>query len=99
MVVETAADSRRDTGAVASARILCFLGFSYHFENLKRFNMRGRLNDFNANPFEVYGSCFGLRKEERDRVEAYFGGRIRLASPDKGACATLQDFYILRDES
>lgn len=88
---------------VGGARVLCFLGFSFHPENLKRLDMRGRLAQINnGSPLSSFACAYELPNRDRERVQAYFGRYgepIRLASDSSDCAATLRHFYALQDES
>ena len=87
------------TNAVSEARVLCFLGFGYHRQNLWRLQVqslaaqdkhRGRERD-------IYGSAFGLRPGEHAWIKNRFSGLIELGAEGQNCVDVLRNFYVFRD--
>ena len=79
---------------IQESQVLCFLGFSFHKENLKRLYVDS------MNPpheQEVYGSAYGLRDGERQRIANRFGNKISLARENQDCRDTLMSFQVFRD--
>jgi len=81
--------------AVTRAKILCFLGFSYHVENLKRLGMPETTRDRGQS---AYGSAYGFLLGERQRIEQRFPGlHLELGGETDDCLKILRIFHIFRD--
>lgn len=57
---------------IRDARMICFLGFSYDENNLKRL----RLRDILTLNHLVFGSAYGLMPAEANKIKAWFGSEL-----------------------
>ncbi len=79
---------------VGEADVICFLGFGYLEENLKRLGLNRRKGDA-----LVWGSAFGLGAGERVPVEAFFahgnvGRNIVLGTPNQDTLEFLRQHPV-----
>ncbi len=82
--------------AVAESTVLCFLGFSYNMENLDRLELPTVLNRLQRTP-EIFGSAFGFRPGEQEKIRRLFLEKIQLGDGAKNCLDVLRDLPILRE--
>jgi hypothetical protein len=77
--------------AVGTASVVCFLGFSYHPENLRRLNI-----DPSENHRDWFGSANGFLEGEQARIKGRIRG-IQLGGASEDSLAVLRKFSVFRD--
>lgn len=81
--------------SVRNAAVLCFLGFSYHPDNLSKLGVPSALKKDTYQT--VFGSAFGLSEGERARVRARLEVDAQLGDHNDDCLGVLRRFDILRD--
>jgi hypothetical protein len=91
-----------DPAAVASARealqwaeVICFLGFSYHPDNLQTLNVPGIFRRSTTMP-QVFGSALDVFDGESASVNALLGNRVTLGKRDQNSLLFLREYPVLR---
>jgi len=82
--------------AVSEAAIVCFLGFGYDPENLKRLGFPAVLE----NTCEWFGTAFGYEEGERSQLKQRFGrmkDNLQLGGKEENCVDVLRRFRIFRD--
>ena len=82
--------------AVTESKVICFLGFAYDPENLKRLNLPGVLETMKRTP-KMFGSAYGLRAGEQASVVTRLLSKIDLGSEESGCLDILRDLHVFRD--
>lgn len=80
--------------AVTQSKVLCFLGFAYSPENLKRLNLPDVLNHMRNLP-EMYGSAYKLSPGEQANVRYRLHNKIELS--ESHCLDVLRGFHIFKD--
>jgi hypothetical protein len=80
--------------SVSRAQVLCFMGFAYAIENLKRLGIGTGQRADNAR--EVYGTGFDLRQGRQEWVRRQVRD-LQLLGPGADCMGLLQDAYVFRD--
>lgn len=75
---------------LSAAQRICFLGFGYHEENIRRL----QLNDLEGS-VELLGSAYDMRQAEQDRVKKIIRRRIKLGDPEFDALGLLRAYPVL----
>lgn len=79
--------------AIIRARVICFLGFGYARENLKKLGIPDAV--VNTRP-AIFGSAFDLRPGEQARVMGMIGQELKLGPEDVKCLDTLRLFHVFR---
>lgn len=83
----------RARAAVQQARVVCFLGFGYHDDNLKRLG----IPETTSSSRYVFGSAFGLREGEKARIARRFLGGIKFGETTDTCIDVLGRFDVFVD--
>jgi len=87
IISEDAADTPEFTQAhdlIAKAKVVCFLGFGFHTENVKRLITKVQQQlDTNWNFRTFDGSAYDIKEGERPLISHLFKGRIKLGNEDE----------------
>lgn len=81
--------------ALRKAQVICFLGFAYHPDNLRRLDIANTIKDDSVRQ-HVFGSAFGLSLGEHAWMQSRFK-KISLGNEKFGCRQVLRDFHIFRD--
>lgn len=84
---------------IKGADVVCFLGFSYHPENLSKLAIREFVQDRLSPPSAratAYGTTCKMPQSEQLRVAEAFSDRIRLQPSGLDCAGALQNDYIVR---
>lgn len=93
---ELDADERiRARQAVSSARVLCFLGFGYHLENLKSLDVKALVARPQGHQ-EIFGSGMNLSGQDKAIIRRAFELRIELGGQDQNCLKFLESHDVLR---
>jgi len=95
IIIDSIADAtmRAAQESIQSSQIICFLGFSYHRENLTKLNLPVLLTDRQ----EVFGSAYELLAGEQVLVRSRFRGQITLGQSEHKSLDVLRHNAIFRD--
>lgn len=72
------------------ARVICFLGFGYYYDNIRR--LRPELLPEDS---ELFGTAFGITAQEQERIKPYLPP-ITMGGEETGVLRFLRDFPIFR---
>ncbi|MCH7760389.1 hypothetical protein IIA15_03170 [candidate division TA06 bacterium] len=88
-LVEDSAELKEARELVSKSEILCFLGFGYHPENIKRLSINESFKGIN-----MLGSVYQFGKNEINQVHRLLKGRIRVGANNENALQFLRNHPV-----
>ncbi|MGE0704249.1 MAG: hypothetical protein AB7F99_05095 [Vicinamibacterales bacterium] len=82
---------------VAGSRVLCFLGFGYHADNLRQLNIPAGLPATLPGQHSIFGSAYGCFHGERERIKSRLLNRIVLGGQDMGCLDVLRSLDVFQE--
>jgi hypothetical protein len=79
--------------AVREAQVVCFLGFAYHPDNIRRLELPKNFGP----SVQIFGSAYGMTESDRSRVASRMGRPVTLASASRTARGLFDDLPVFRE--